>query len=483
MIKSKLFSLLKKLKQNKGEIGEFERFVSSPYFNTKQEAIDLVAYIRTIWHLPEHLQAQKLHKEQVYKEVFPQEKKFINWKFHQCTSHLYSLLLKFLAIQEVDKATEESLLIQAYKIRDINALFFKASAQKEARILKKREQEQFLDANKNKELVDIQRLIYYHPNTDISTQKESGQRLISISNALDEYYLIRKLINYCEMSATQRVFEGSFNIPPAATILDGFSIDLNKNLLIKAYYEILSLFQTQDKTKIEPLRQLIFELLKKVSPYNKLKLFELFLNSWPPGTSLTRYLELYKYAWDERILIEGNYVSNTHLNNMIHIGCNLEEYDWTKQVIAESEPYLDNRQDKGENIKCLFYAYVNYVQANYHEAYRLLFNLVLEDINYGIRRHTILLRSLFLGKKEVRFRFNYDEKCNSFRTYLRRKYKIGEVSKRVKDANFAFVRILQKTYHAKNKKIPKLVLLEELKAIKEIPNRIFLKERINELDA
>ena len=130
----------------------------------------------------------------------------------------------------------------------------------------------------------------------------------------------------------------------------------------------------------------------------------------------------------------------------------------------------------------LFDAYLNYWKSDYNETYGLLFNLRLEDISYGLRYHTLLLRTLIEGEEAITFReVDFIKKCNTFRAYLRGLEKKKLLSKSLKSQSVNFMKIAKKIYFYNFSKTTKEDLLAELDNCKEIFYRVWLKAKINHL--
>ena len=265
-------------------------------------------------------------------------------------------------------------------------------------------------------------------------------------------------------------------------------LDATKELFIndaqvKAYWELLALFQSGDESLLASAKDLVLRLAKESQLTNKTDLLVMLINATPNHTTnrLELYFELYQFALENDLLTENGHFSPDHFNNIVHLGCVLKKDDWVERFINDYKMYLDDSTDRVENIQRLFTAYSCFYKRDYNETYRLLFNLKLEDVSYGLRYYTLLLYTLVDGSDSITFKFDFDTKCRSFKNYVQRKFQKGYISERVKERNLNFIKMTTRIYDLEKHGLSKAELQAELDSYEEVPFRDWLQGKINDI--
>ena len=208
-----------------------------------------------------------------------------------------------------------------------------------------------------------------------------------------------------------------------------------------------------------------------------------FFNALPANYPklLQLYFELYQYALDKELLIEHGHLSVDHFNNILNIAYALGKKEWVINFMDEYSKYLQLGEEKEENVKRLFNAYLKFYDKEYRAAFIILDDLKMEDITYGLRSYTLLIMTIIEGRKKIGFRYDFQQHCNNFKAYVGRKYKNGIISLSIKDGYLRFVNIAKKIHGWKYKSWDKEKLYEEIKRYKDIPQGQWLKDQINGL--
>lgn len=481
MYKSKLFFLLKNLKKHPREILDFEKFVKSPYFNTKPEVIRLFLYIRKYWNASERQQSMKLTKELAFKKVYPKEQKFINWKILECISDLSLLLERFFAHQELkgNQTMVNNLIAEGFKNRGIDQYYFKKIALFE-RELEENSNGQDADYYLNQMWLNEQ--AYYHPNHNKYYPKENDSRLITMSEQLDYFFIIKKLKYICEFLTMKKInglnfLPGLFN----EVLLYARASYLN-HPLIAAYLAIIHLFETGNKELIPTLKKQLFTLINQQERSCNFDLLLKFLNAIPSFEGRSKlYFEIYKFASDKNLLIENGYISSDHFNNIIHLGCLLGENKWIKEFKENNTKFLKLDKDSLENIDEFFEAYISFYKEDYRDTFIRLDKIKLKDVTYGLRRYTMIFCTLIEGRADIGFKYDITVFGRNFKSYLNRKHRVSEISQSKKIGCLTFLELVLKIYNWEDKNGDKKPLFELLDSHDEIPYRNRLKKKIKSL--
>ncbi len=482
MYNSKLITLLRSLRKRRREIGEFEKLVRSPFFTPKKEVLDLLLYIKKHWYASESVQQRMLEKEKVFKAIFPKEKAYKNWKMNECISDLSLLLEQFFVLKELRKRPidQHFLLIDALKSRGLNQQYFKESERLYELLKASTAEEMGKNPTFYLNLMRINAHIFFHPNNQKYGELENRNRLQAMMDDLDRFFCLKKLHYRGEMYAREKVCGETYDLRLMEEVLESTKQLFINDLQVQAYWELLSLFQTGDEKLLPSAKESVLRLAKESQLANKTDLLVMLINATPNHTEdrLALYFELYQFALTNDLLTEGGHISPDHFNNIINLGCVLKMDDWVENFIEDYKGFLDDSTDRVENIQRLFTAYTCFYKQDFNETYRLLFNLKLEDVSYGLRYHTLLLYTLVEGRDVISFKFDFETKCKSFKNYLQRKYQKGYISERVRDRNLNFIKITTKINDRQRKGYDSKELLAELESYEEIPFRDWLEGKI-----
>jgi len=477
MYKSKLLSLLKKIKKNPREILEFEKFVSSPYFNTNTEVTDLFFYLKKHLNASEKQQKIKLNKELVFKKVFSKKKKYVDWKFNECISNLSLLVEQFFVFQELKKNKRRMniLLADGLKNRGIDQYYFKKVNAIENVIKGK---QAVRDSTFHGDLAWLNEHLYFHLN-----YKKEDTRLIAMCDHLDHYYLMKKLNFICEVLSRKLISDFDYNPSLFDEVLRYSREHFKDDPVITAYLSIIELFQTKEVKAVPRVKQQLFKLIKQYKFDCRHDLLIYFINAIPEiKNRLQLYFEIYQLADREKLLIEGSYLSPDHFTNIIHIGCLLGEDDWIKEFKAANTKFLKLDQDNLENIDQLFDAYINFYKKNYVDAFGILQKIKLKDMTYGLRRYTLILCTLIEEKEKIKSEFKVDfvTICSNFSAYNYQKYKKGEISISLKNGCQIFINAVKKLYYPTFRE-DKGPILELINSNDEVPFKEWLKCKVEVL--
>jgi len=483
MYDSKLLLLLQTLKHQSREILEFEKFVKSPYFNPKKEVVNLLLYIKKYWNGSEKFQQQKLTKDLAFKKLFPKESKYIGWKINECVSDLTLLLEEFITIQELkkNKAKKAILLTTGLKNRGIDKYFFKKVDSLEKQLNQQLEKNTAQNPDFFLNQMQLKESLYYHPNHDKNTPENNDILLKSIDQKLDHYYIIKKLQFASEVYSRHKIYGMDYT----PFLLEEVTHSIKKrnfDPVIDAYLKIVYLFKTQDVTAIPAIKEQIFSLVSNNELDCNIDILMKLINTIPPIPNRRQlYFEVYKLAAERNLLLENGYIPVSNYLNIIQLGCALKELSWINDFKKNYTKYLKINEDSLENVNQLFEGYINFYQENYRETFILLDKIKLEDMSYGIRRYTLLFRTIIEGRKTIGFKYDFDNYCANFRAYIQRKYRNKEMSLNSKNGCLCYLYLVNKMYYWDYNKINKAILYRKLNNSKEISFRRWLKGKIDAL--
>ncbi|MCB0663934.1 MAG: hypothetical protein KDC24_14400, partial [Saprospiraceae bacterium] len=249
MKNSRLFQVLAGLSPT--QHNAFQRFLHSPYFNTREDLIELYTYIAQ--HLGE--QDTEFEKEKVFIAIYPGEV-FDDTKLRLTMSYLNKLLEKFLITENVlqDKTESSWRLQNAFWNLELNPLAEK-SLEKSLADLEK-------EPIRNADFWDWQYQMQFEKLYRINTQAEiSDLPLQSIVDTLDIGFASKKLRQICLLLNRKAVYQTDFE----PGLMDGIiQLIHQKNWLqypaISVYfYAFLSLSERTDESHFHHFKAELFK--------------------------------------------------------------------------------------------------------------------------------------------------------------------------------------------------------------------------------
>lgn len=344
------------------ELREFDKFVRSPFFNTRPQLVALCEYLiacKTKGELPEFKGASV-------------EQRLNN-------SALLGLLEKYFIQLEKsrEEATNEIFLAAAYRKRKLGKHFHIA----------------LRDARKELESQPWRHTEYFQQHYlahweqyqfDTSEHRTESLNIQPTSDFLDATFLSRKLRLACLAVSHQAVFKTEYRLGLLPEILEyvasGTTADIPAvGLYYYCYHFLTDPFETGEG-HFNKFREILKANSGSFPPEELRALYLLAINFGIKKLNELREgwlhitLDLYKNALDLNLLLENNQISRFAFNNIVAIALRVEELDWAEQFILQLKPKLE-RQWR-EATASLNLARVAYARKDYKTA---LLNLQRSD--------------------------------------------------------------------------------------------------------
>ena len=482
MKKHKLFYLLTSL--TKPEANRFKKYVSYPLFNTNPKVIVLVDFLTK--------QLGKYSKEEyealrakAYQKVF--QKKEVNpLSIRRLLSATQLLLNDFLIIEELklEKKQGKELLKKSFQRRKLTD-FYNALLEQKRQDLEKSPTQDFYFYQEN---VRLRYDFYYHAGSNKYAEKDPLSALVYLHQDLDVAYLMEKLHYACQV-AVIKLFTGlSKEIIFLDKALEMASDPIFKeNELMQLYLHLLELLQNITEEGYKEVKKELFHCLPKLSKDLQLHLFALLLNlSWlavDKNRQSEVLFNLYQYGLKEGVLVVNGNIEAPHFNNIVDIGCGLGKFEEVRNFIKEYLRYLDVGEDLLENVKNLFEAFLYFGEGRYQKTLQKLNYLEFKDISYGFRAYSLMIKSIYETKKGKGFK-EIDAHSETFKQYIKRKYKQGYFSNRVREENLNFIKIACQLPFASKSKYAKIntdTLMKKLEGMQNVVGRTWLIQKIEEI--
>lgn len=471
MKNSTIIPVLKTL--DKKECREFTKWLASPFFNQRQDVIDLFQYLTTGQHLEEE---KFLLKERIYRKLFPKEP-YDDAKFRQTVHFLYKQLEQFIAYKEIesDEFAYPVAYLKALRKRKVPRVFQnKYNAMKRQGLGSK-----LLDSTGLKHsfalydeysslLVEIDRTKDIHLQESIS--------------AFDTLFIAEKLKHACLALSHQQVFKTEYESKFLEEVITTVEADpqLQTYPAIAVYYYGY-LIQRKDQDSDEHYFSLKTTLQQHAEVFSESELRDIYLMSlnyciqrMNKGAApfVREAFEIYQDTFQQAILLENGVLSRRTYLNAILIAIRLKEYDWVEKAIEEYTHYVET--DYQASFRDYCEARLAFERQNYSQARKLLIYFDSNDILISLMGKTMLLK-IYYEEDE------YDaleSLLESMKTYLKRKKVIGYH----KDVFQNMLKYTQKLVRINPfDKDKRVTLREEIEKASPLTDRPWLLEQIDKM--
>lgn len=387
MKENKIFRLLKTF--SKEEWKGFEKFAASPYFNKSRNYIPLIKALKKI--SPEH-KSQNVIKENLYKKIFP-GKTFKETVINTMLSGLYSLAEDYLVHRDLKKDLHRK---QTILTRELSLKGLK----NEADLLINKVLASF-DKDKIGFMDYFKKYFFYEEIYDhyfINDERAKLYSAINKSNLfLVRYYLhmliqaenqLLSTVNFSTEKYTKSSFGSILKLTDFKKIINVLERDNpDDTILLKIYYFLLQATkQPESDIYYFKAKSLITENYVKLDKDLKNRCYVNLL-----GICTTKALggniqwnresfELYKIVLNEKLYYytgeELKFMPRRFFRNIVTVGLNVRETEWTKKFINE---YLDELEPKYKNTLFNYgMAKVEFAKNNFDKALSHI-NLVTQD--------------------------------------------------------------------------------------------------------
>jgi hypothetical protein len=411
---SQLIQLTKSL--SKRDFRELRKVVRSPYFNQREDVIQLYDYIEKVFNekLPD------FSKEKAFKKLFP-NKKYDDVLMRQLMSYLLKVIEKYLITEGVlqDDLESQLQLTHALRFRNADKLFEKQLAQFSESI----DNQGFKNAKYH--YMKFQIRLADH-NYRGEKKRTSELNLQSLSDELDYFYIAERMRYASLIHAHQAVTNHNYQQPLLGNTLEYVNKMEETPPSISAYFHAYkTLTQPENVENFNNLRQIIVEKGNLFPERERKDLYVLATNycirRLNNGEKIygLEALKLYQARMDNNVLLENGILSLYTYNNILIAALKTEEYNWAENFLNEFKKHLPEKER--ENIYNYNLALFYFRKGNYDDAMTLLQRVNLTDVLYNLDARRLLAR-IYFDKNEFQVLQSHIE---SSKIYLHRHKDIG----------------------------------------------------------
>ena len=432
MESSKLIRLLKSLKRN--ELKPLKRFLSSPYFNSRQRLLDLYL-ILTKYH-PDY-KNKLLQKERVWKSLYP-DKKFQAKKMTDLMSELAVLVQQFMVVEELN--SNKKMMDHAMS----NSFFQRGLADFYNKLVDGCEKEIAETGICSPDDLLLSYFLndgaYYHSQNPKTPP--AGFKLKKASDSLNQFYLLSKLKIELELQNRAKIFSDKEDINFKA-IPVSVSQQFQDNPLIKIYTGIIALEQNPDT--YAAVKAYIFEQFPILSKSQKGRFLQFLINhisfKYHRGDSdLTlELLDLYKKGLAESLFTESGEIRHTSFLNIAVLASISKDFKFCQKFIAKYAPIINETFRKETQLLAaannLFY------MGEHEKSIEKLSDLNHSKLpEFTLRIKNLEIKSFFeLGLKDASYWKVFNSKLDAYTKFLSRNNYAVEGNRLLAYKNFVHI--------------------------------------------
>ncbi len=475
---TKLIKLLKSLSAT--EIRWLYKFLLSPFYNSNEILLRFFEHLRKSHPT---FDSPSLEKEKVFQKLFP-GKPFDDKRLRTLRSQLKSLVEQFLVAWKLrnHEFRNRRLLIESLGDRNLYDLFEKGilSLKNELEALPYR------DLEFHTQMAFLNYDYFFHPLTKKHTLRDDA--LIDLMESVDQQFALAKLHIGSELKNREKILSKRYEIRFFEELSKEFKKGFMKdNLAIQLYNNVLKLYLPESDHSIFYLLKKQFsenlDLLRRTDLsfiLNQLTNYAAVQINRGDSEFYAEALYLYKLGLKNDLILEKQRIDEAIFGNIIILGCQAKEFQWTRDFINNYQKYLpdDVRSDAVALNMGLWYFH----QGNYEKAQDHFFNHPFSHY-YQPKARISLIKTLFEQYLiEDSFYSLLIAHIEAFEKFIHRSEIISSKNKK---AYLNFASILKKMSNGLSRKSNvirlKNILLKDIEKKEKITLKSWLLEKINSL--
>ena len=394
------------------DIGRFDKFIRSPYFNVNDTHIIL----SELYYAMYREESLDYTKAEAWERIFPGQP-YKDEKFRKIISDLLKLLQNFFVIEEVEqkRILKAQMLIQSVNKRKLKKLI-NSSIEEASQSVKK-------SVNRNSELYlfnyQIQKNAFYLREGDFDI---TNKDIEIISENLDKFYIAEKLKYYCDILGREYLSNVSFKFGLIEEIFRHIEEHkLQEDLIIGIYYRIAKMLMSSGVSEdYFILKKTIIDNYLHFEGVELQELFGALLNYCIRQINLGNHtfndemIEIYDFIFRKNIILNENYITPSKFLNIVTISLRNGRYDFAEIFIQEYGYLIPESQRDG--IVAFSLAQIAFYQKNYNKVITNLQRVDNSDLIVSLRARALLLATYYESGQTEAF-LNLNE---STRIFLKR---------------------------------------------------------------
>jgi hypothetical protein len=329
---------------SKAELNEFNKFITSPFFNNNSKVTDYYSYMQK-FNL--HSGNSDRNEEDIFTHIYPGEK-YRNDRIRKLSSELYKLAQRFISQKRFDtnKILNKRFLIEELSERKLDKLF-------ELRIDDVKKE----TANISKEDFNFLHELFNLENTEVTfhlernNQAKTKETVLKRGEHLITYFLMMFFKNIDDMEANA----SSYNAEYEGSLLDEFNKNFNaanviefikKNNLLHShsliiYYSLFTAWRDFDNDRLYlEARELVNENFDKLRMNDKESVIVIMMNycikkfyyTQNPVYNQEKFF-IYKLYLKHKIYKNAKNLGRTMYMNILKLAIMIGEFEWANEFV------------------------------------------------------------------------------------------------------------------------------------------------------
>ena len=475
MNNTRLLSLLKQL--SKKELEQFNDFLNSPFFNKNKKIVHLWKIIKPYDLDFSH---EELKNYNTYEALQMKEQSIENL-FRETTKLLNQFLIQIRFKEEI--YFQKHLLLDELRRKAAIKLYqsnYKSTKRQLENVLVKGNQ------------YYLQKFMLDYNYADFVSQNSADNRVkIDALNrsikSLDVFYVQEKMMQSSELENLKRLAKTEEIYPDLLAELQ-HKIEkgwLNDYPLVNILHQVLKLVIDDEETPFKIAQELLEQHKSKIPKQELFTIYTLLGNfcirmiRQAKEEYAEHLFKIYEQTIRQAIIHTNPYISPDRLRNMVIIGCRLELFEETRELIMEFKSNLNPiHRESVYHFNLGLVAYYEKTGGDYEKAKFELSKFPNQKNIYTFESERTLIK------------IHYEEKEIHAFWYLlpsfKSRVKNSKILGRVRQANYSnFCKIIHRMFKLKtepNYKRSVESLRTMLDGFEKVSDRNWLKEKLNELD-
>ncbi len=394
------------------EVREVRKFLQSPFFNQRQDLIELFETLA---------QAKQPDKALVTRRFLKNEPPD-DQKVRLLLSYLHRLLEQYLSIKKAteNEADNQISLAMAYRQRGMPEAF--------ERVFKRLSLNLEKQPLRNAYFHDCRYKLHWEAHQQANTLNPNDiSHLQTLSEVADSAYLTQKMRLICLLAAHGSVYQSDFQTRREAEIIEQAKQQAEAGIVAVAVY--LNCYRMlrfpEEEVHFQNFKSVLLEQSGRFGAEEMHGLYILAINYCVRrlNAGAQRFyaeaLDLYKAGLDKGYLLENGLLSRFTYHNVVAAGLQTGELDWVRFFIHEYKNRLERRYR--ESSFSFNLARLEYAHRNYDFVLELLQKANYRDPLLNLAAKTLLLKTYFdLGEHDL-----LQSHLDAMRNYIHRKRVLG----------------------------------------------------------
>lgn len=322
-----------------------KRAFESPYFATNARLLVLYSYLRK--HHP-GFDEKYLQKEKLFQKLYPG--KPYNGGLLRVLLREFSVVVEdFIMMERLrnDKQRRKKMLVSEYAERNLYEYFKKGTFE----LLEKKEGGFVPDMEHFMERVELLQAYSFHPLTNAYDKKDNSLEVLM--DSLDAYFVLAKYRFSQVLNNKNTIFKKKAKYNFFEIIKEDRYGLSSENKLIQLYELLDNLHETNDEKYFFELKKELFPNIDQIKRTDRMIIYFMGLNYCARQINsgihsfYKEQFEWYKEGLARNLLLDGEQMSDSTLNNIIVAACRLKEFIWAENFLEKYESKVSSqfRQD------------------------------------------------------------------------------------------------------------------------------------------